>query len=268
MPAPPKLRGAAGDQRIIKVFQKTESQHPPQSDGHIRIAGKIKINLQRKCDGRQPCQQNRLLPAALQGSSKSPQLVGQQHFFGKAQHKARQPLSQILCRGVTLRQRSLHIAVAHNRSGNQLGEHGNIGRQPEKGALRRHRAAVYIHSITQGLKGVKTDANGQRNRQQSQFRFQRRIHSREKKVGIFEIAQHRQLPSHRQNQKSLRRAPASEPADQKAADIGKGNREEHQKNIARLTPPVKHQAGQQQHKIFAPARHQKIHRQHNGKKII
>ena len=55
MPAPPKLRNALRDIGIVKVFKKMEAKHPPQADCHIRITGKIKINLERKGEQTDPC---------------------------------------------------------------------------------------------------------------------------------------------------------------------------------------------------------------------
>ena len=48
MPTPPKLRNAFRDIGIIKVLKEVKAKHPPQADRHIRIAGKIEINLERK----------------------------------------------------------------------------------------------------------------------------------------------------------------------------------------------------------------------------
>ena len=47
MPAPPKFRNGAGNIGIVEVLQKLKAKHPPKAAGHIRITGKIKVDLQR-----------------------------------------------------------------------------------------------------------------------------------------------------------------------------------------------------------------------------
>ena len=45
MPPPPQLRDRTADEGIVKVFQKVKAEHLPQTDGHIRIPWKIKVQL-------------------------------------------------------------------------------------------------------------------------------------------------------------------------------------------------------------------------------
>ena len=46
MPAAPELGNRFGQIWIIKVFHKVKSKHSSQADSHVRIPGKVKINLQ------------------------------------------------------------------------------------------------------------------------------------------------------------------------------------------------------------------------------
>ena len=59
MPAPPEFSDGFGNIGIVEVFQKTEPEHPAQSDGHIRVTGKVKVKLQRISQGSQPETGNR-----------------------------------------------------------------------------------------------------------------------------------------------------------------------------------------------------------------
>ena len=45
MPPSPEFRNALGHIRIIKILQKMKAEHPAQTDSHIGISGKIKIDL-------------------------------------------------------------------------------------------------------------------------------------------------------------------------------------------------------------------------------
>lgn len=83
MPAPPKFGNAFGFIRIAEIFRKRKSKHLAKSDRHIRIAGKIKINLQRKSRAPNPCR-SRGQAAGIPCGNFIPDgtdLVGNQHFF-------------------------------------------------------------------------------------------------------------------------------------------------------------------------------------------
>ena len=67
-----------------------KSQNCSQSDRHIRISGKVKIDLERKSDNSKPCHQDTHL-IIFQGRYLCPQkseIVGQKNFFRKSRHKA------------------------------------------------------------------------------------------------------------------------------------------------------------------------------------
>ena len=43
--------------RIIEVFAEMEAEHASETDGHIAVAGKIEVDLQRVANGARPsCQ--------------------------------------------------------------------------------------------------------------------------------------------------------------------------------------------------------------------
>ncbi len=54
MPAPPELRYRAGGIGIIEVLLIVETDHQAHADGHIRIGGKVQINLQHKAQHAEP----------------------------------------------------------------------------------------------------------------------------------------------------------------------------------------------------------------------
>ena len=45
MPAAPKILNGFGDIRVAEIFGKINAKNSPETDRHIGIAGKIKINL-------------------------------------------------------------------------------------------------------------------------------------------------------------------------------------------------------------------------------
>ena len=86
VPPAPELRHRRGQIRIVKVFIETEAEDPPQTDGHVRIAGEVKVDLEAEGEKAHPASQHRQLPRPLGGQAILPQRadgVGQQHLLGK-----------------------------------------------------------------------------------------------------------------------------------------------------------------------------------------
>ena len=54
MPSAPKVLNASCGIRKIEVFFELEPQHPAQTNCHIGISGKVKIDLQGICNDPQP----------------------------------------------------------------------------------------------------------------------------------------------------------------------------------------------------------------------
>ena len=45
VPAAPKLRDTFGQVGIVEILNKMKAQNPAQANGHIRITGKIEIDV-------------------------------------------------------------------------------------------------------------------------------------------------------------------------------------------------------------------------------
>ena len=50
MPPSPELGNALGKVGVVKVFQEMEAKDSAQTDGHIAVAGEIKVELEGKSD--------------------------------------------------------------------------------------------------------------------------------------------------------------------------------------------------------------------------
>ena len=62
MPAPPEVRHGAGKIRIVEILREREAEHPPEADGHVAVARKVKINLQQITHGPEPRTEHRCVP--------------------------------------------------------------------------------------------------------------------------------------------------------------------------------------------------------------
>ena len=96
VPAPPEIHDARGLVRRVEVFRQAKAEHEAKADGHIRIAGKVEVELEGIAERSQPC----LGPADGKGLFRRiehgvgvyGQPVGQQHFFGKTNGEKRKAL--------------------------------------------------------------------------------------------------------------------------------------------------------------------------------
>ena len=117
MPAPPKIRDRTGQIGIVEVFRKGKAHHPAEAKRHIRIAGEVKIDLQRIGKQGQPRRHNGNI-ADLRlpdGIDHRPQCICQQELFAQADRKAEAAVRNVRhpqAAGLELR---LQRAIAHKR---------------------------------------------------------------------------------------------------------------------------------------------------------
>ena len=129
VPAPPEVHDARGPVGRGKILRQAQAQHEGGPHGHVRIAGKIEIDLESIAQGPQPGlgrAQGQALGGGMEhGVRRRGQAVGQQHLLGQAQHQQAQAPRQIVgprhVQGIELRARLL---VADQRAGQGIGEAG------------------------------------------------------------------------------------------------------------------------------------------------
>ena len=108
-----------------------EPKHLAQANRHVRVSGKIIIDLKRIGCRTKPCQQEgqftRCMPEHAIRDLR--ECIGEQHFFRQAINEPVDALGKYLLFVLARGQLHVHIMIAHNRSGNQLRKHGNVQRQ-------------------------------------------------------------------------------------------------------------------------------------------
>ncbi len=167
MPAPPEVSDALGLVRRIEILQELEAEHPSQSDGHVRIAREIKVNLE--------CVGNRAEPGIRRGKRlgiergvRNPaHRIGQQDLLGKAEDEQRDPGAKLLQGVRALEQLVGHRVVADDRSGNELWKERDVTREIDERSNRRGRTAIDVDGVTERMKCVERDPDRQRDRKQS-----------------------------------------------------------------------------------------------------
>ena len=164
VPPPPELRNRCGQIGVVKVLVEPETKNPAQADGHIGVAGKVKVDLKAEGQQAHPAARRRQRPGSLGrqlGIPQSADGVRQQHFFSKAHTepagsqgkvlRAVDPVIQVLCHGLVL----------DDRPCDQLREHGDEGAEADDVPLHRGILPVDVDGVAHGLEGKEGNADWQ-----------------------------------------------------------------------------------------------------------
>ena len=127
---------------------------------------------------------------------------------------------------------------------------------------------MYITQIRNGLKGVKADADGQRNAEQRKVRAEKRVDIRNKEVGILEEAKCADARDYGSPKKYLRESLSAELVNEKTVDIAGNNRRDHQEGVYRLAVEIEQEARYKEHYVLELKRYYKVYNQYRYKEII
>ncbi len=246
MPALPEFTDGTGCVGIIEVFLEGEAEHAAETDGHIGIPGKIKVDLKGIKQHLQPLQSR---GKAAGGQVKQdiriiPEGIGQDHFFRKAVAETFDTVSPF-CQGrLALIDLGCNIPVFDDGTRNELRKQGNIKQDLPEILLRIHIPPVNIDHVAHGLKGVEGNAERQRDLRRRENLFLRdAVDETDQKIKVLEIPEQKQVYRDRQKKEQLFLLP--EPVDQPRAGIVHCNGTQHQENVDRLTPRIKKEARDQ-----------------------
>ena len=198
MPAPPEILNALRRIRIAEVDRDFKAKHPPQTTRHIRITGKIKVDLQRKGSRTGPGPQN--ADVTCQCTQALPQFahrIRQKHFFAQADHQQAEAVSNFVPCLLPAAQLGAQLIITYNRARDQLREKRHIGGKRNQAVFHRHGIAVDIHHIGHHLKRVKRDAERQRDRAGQQLPQPNALQN---KARIFECHQQPKVDHQRRGQ--------------------------------------------------------------------
>ena len=237
VPSPPEVRDGIAAIRMVEVFLEMETQAAADADGHIRIAGKIEIDLQGESQQADPGtgRRKRGQVAGEKLVGHLGKLVGQDHFLAQADDEAETAVGHVLPGDLPLVDFPGNGPVAHDRTGNQLREHRDVQQQVAEAFLRLAFLPVHIHQVGNGLEGVETDADGKCQLRHMDFQAEAAQQVSEE-AQVFERSQNGQIggqPQCKQQSPALPgpvQAPAEEPVQECAG---------HQKEyIKRFSPGI------------------------------
>ena len=213
MPAPPEVRHGAGKIRIVEILREREAEHPPEADGHVAVARKVKINLQQITHGPEPRTEHRCVPG---GGHQLAQHIGKQDLFAQTDGKAPRACTDVLEAEAPRVQLGLDIGIADDRPGDELREQADERGERREVPLRPDVPAVDVDGVAHGLERIKADAKRQAHACQRQGKAEQAVHRRQEEVGVFEKAEQPEIQKDGDRQRQLCCPRAAPPLDAQA----------------------------------------------------
>ena len=255
MPSPPEFADRAGDIRVVEVFREMKTKESAYANGHVRIAGEIKVDLQGVAERGQPGERGGEFPAG-QGKDlvgDQGQGVGQQHLFAKPQDKALGSFGKPLDAAVAGMQIVGYLGIAQDGAGQDHREKGKIEGEIERILGRLDLSPGDVNQVGNGLEGDKGDADRPVNGGKGQFweleRQQQGVEVVGNKVCILEKGEHCDIEYYPEDEDSLG-GPAvltgSEELPTEEVDEDGG---EERQEVDALSPGIEEQTGEEQKKV-------------------
>ena len=238
MPPPPELGDRAGDIGVVEVLQKPEAEHVAQTDGHIRVGGEVKVDLEGVGQGAHPGQAGvqvgrRLIEDPV---GNLPHGVSQHHLFGQTEAEAGDAggkLRKVLLPVGDLRHDG---GVPDDGAGHQLGEQGHIQGHVQGVLLNGGVSPVHVDDVAEPLKGEERDADGQSHLGDGDSKAQA-VNGLSQKSGVLEPPQQPQ-PHRRGEDHPEAGQPPVRLTGQQAAQVVDQNGKDHEEDQLAGPPPV------------------------------
>ena len=242
MPPPPEIRNGFGHVGVAEVVREVEPQHPAHPLGHIRVAGKVEINLEGEGEDAEPGRGGRDGARRRHFLHPRPQhadIVGEQHLFGKALGEEERALPDFFQGDGAVFQLRRHIVVADDGPRHQLREHADVGGVVDIAFLHFGVAAVKVDGVGHALEGVEGDADGQRQVRIKETDAEQGVDIFHQEGAVFKQRQQRKVDNHRGEERrfpDFRVFPVAlhDPAGGVVEQGGK----QHQQDVNRLAPGV------------------------------
>ena len=243
MPPPPIFADRAGKVGVVEVFRQGDAEKLTDADGHLAVAGEVKIQLhhirriaQHKNRCRQRGGRHRCDLCVDQR-----QLVGDDGLFGKAQHQPLDAVAEAVRRNTArlpagVKLRGL-LPIADNRAGRPVAEECEKHREPEGAFFGGGAPCRDIRTVGDGREHIKADAQRQGRGQHRHKARRKSIYGFGRKARIFKDAQHRQIEQHQRRQQ--RAFVGQPPQRQPAQPVDAG--QQHQNGSALQPRPRKEQ---------------------------
>ena len=202
MPPAPEICQARCPVRPQEVLRNAESHSAAQSDRHIRIAGEIKKDLERERQQADPgAERPGLREIAVHRTPQASHRIRQQHFFRKPGAEPPQAFPGLAEFRFRMRdQLLLQVRIAHDGSGHQLREQGQVNAEGHKVLLDFCISPVYIDHIGHRLESEKRDSGRQHRRVKTGLHPRDPVPGIHEETGILEPDQRQQVQHDQEDQ--------------------------------------------------------------------
>ncbi len=209
MPAAPEVDDRGGFVGGIEIERQPDAEHPGQANGHVRIAGKVEVELEGVGQGAAPGLEKGQGRSGLRGVEHGRRIdrhaIGQHHLFEEPQGEDGQAHRQVFrLEAVNGRPGELgkHLMVVDDGAGNQLREEGH-----EEGVMQE---AVFVGLATIGvdqvgdlLEGEEGDRQRQDDGLQYQVVAEQGVEVVNEEVGVLVVAQQAKIGGNAGDQNGL-----------------------------------------------------------------
>ena len=269
MPPAPVFADAFGQVGVVEVLRQIQPEEAADADGHIAVAGKVKIQLQHV--GHVPQHQHggghgvgghRGHPLVDQGD-----LVGDDGLFGKTEDEPFDAIGKAVS-GHTAGfapgiQHGGLLPVTDDGAGGTVAEEGKEHKEPQGIAGGLHMADGHVDAVADGREDVEADAQGQGRRQDRQQAGNEGVDGLGGKPGVLEDRQHPQVRHDQQGQQHFFEGQMFQ---RQAAQPVESGQPHQQGSTPQAGPGEEHQAEQAEHGVAGKTGQQIIDHQRQRQK--
>ena len=128
MPAPPEVRDAVGDVRIVEVLLIPEAEDAAEADGHVGVGGEVEVDLQRVTQDAEPCaEQRQVREVPVEERARHfPGDIRKDRLLEEAREKAQNTFPNIFSVQCPVPDLRFDVHILDDGSGDELREHADI----------------------------------------------------------------------------------------------------------------------------------------------
>ena len=254
MPAGPEVRYAHGAVRTIEVPREMEADHQAEAHRHVRICGKVKINLEHIRGGTPPRIDHARSVRGKDFIRNRAYLIRNENLFCEPDEEVRHPAHPVVERMGARRKLFGDGVVADDRPGDELREQGHIARECREILDGRRIAPPYVDRVAHRLERVERNTHGEQHTHNGIRRkpelFEHDVDIPHREHVILEETEHSEVHHHGNEQRHV--PPVSGSArrgNDLPREIHNAGGEEHQNDEPRFHPSVKDVAEYRDEKI-------------------
>ena len=147
MPAFPEVADGQSRIRVVEVFEQLESEHRRKTDRHVRVAGKIEIQLYTIGEGSRPSEQAGRRRGFERGACDKSRGIRYQHLFRQPENESAHAERRAVERDLSVRELVAYVVIFNDGTGDQLREEGYVQKQVEEARLCFGLAGVYVNGV-------------------------------------------------------------------------------------------------------------------------